>query len=340
VFNGDGATLATTTLSNGVHTFKIVTTATGSNGTFTLQLTATVSNSGGGSAPTNTGLPTITGITQQGQTLAASTGTWTGSPTSFSYQWRACDTSGANCTNISGATASTYALVAADVGHTVRVVVTATNGSGSTPATSAQTTTVTASGGGAPTNTALPAISGTTQQGQTLTASTGTWTGSPTSFAYQWRDCDTSGASCANISGATNSSYTLASADVGHTVRVVVTATNSSGSAPATSAQTATVTAPTSWSVSSSIAQGATLKGQVSWTATVSGITTASIASVDFYIDGVIQWTEHLDPYVFNGDGATLNTTTLANGTHTFKVVATANDGTTATTQAAATVGN
>ncbi len=93
-----------------------------------------------------------------------------------------------------------------------------------------------------PSNTALPTISGTAQTGQTLTASTGSWTESPTSYAYQWERCDSTGANCANVSGATSSTYLLGSADVGYTIRVAVTATNSVGaSAPATSNATAVV---------------------------------------------------------------------------------------------------
>ncbi len=75
-----------------------------------------------------------------------------------------------------------------------------------------------------------PRSRGTAQQGDTLTTTNGSWTGSPTSYAYQWQDCNTSGASCSTISGATSSSYTLASGDVGHTIRVAVTATNAGGS--------------------------------------------------------------------------------------------------------------
>ena len=118
---------------------------------------------------------------------------------------------------------------------------TATNGGGSTPATSAQTQTVTGSAPGAPQNTGLPTITGTAQQGQTLTASNGSWSNSPTSYAYQWQDC-TSSTSCSNITGATSSAYALQSSDVGKTIDVVVTATNGGGSTPATSAQTAGVT--------------------------------------------------------------------------------------------------
>ncbi len=62
--------------------------------------------------------------------------------------------------------------------------------------------------------TTLPAISGTATQGQALSATNGTWSNNPTGFAYQWRRCDAGGASCADIAGATNSTYTLVAADV------------------------------------------------------------------------------------------------------------------------------
>ncbi|MGE5275014.1 MAG: S8 family serine peptidase, partial [Verrucomicrobiota bacterium] len=89
-----------------------------------------------------------------------------------------------------------------------------------------------------PANTAQPAISGSAVVGQTLQASTGTWTNSPTSYGYQWQRCDSSGANCPAISGATLSSYLVVSADVGSTLRVEVTASNSLGSGTATSTQT------------------------------------------------------------------------------------------------------
>lgn len=97
----------------------------------------------------------------------------------------------------------------------------------------------------APVNTAAPAISGTPQVGQSLSASPGTWTSDTTpTYTYQWNRCDSAGNNCAAITGATAQTYTVAAADVDKTLRVTVTATNPSGSASASSAQTAAVTQP------------------------------------------------------------------------------------------------
>ena len=97
-----------------------------------------------------------------------------------------------------------------------------------------------------PANTVPPAISGSAVQGQTLSATTGTWENSPTGYAYQWQDCDASGALCGDITGATGASYTLTGADLGQAVRVVVTATNQTGSASAPSALSSVVVSPPS----------------------------------------------------------------------------------------------
>jgi hypothetical protein len=97
----------------------------------------------------------------------------------------------------------------------------------------------------APANTAAPTIGGTPQVGQTLTANPGTWTSQTTpTYTYVWQRCDGQGAGCAAITGATASTYAVQSADLGKTLRVVVTATNPTGSSSATSAQTAAVTQP------------------------------------------------------------------------------------------------
>jgi hypothetical protein len=95
-------------------------------------------------APSNTTAPAISGAAAQGQTLSTSDGSWTGRPTSFAYRWQDCDTAGNGCTDIAGATSSTYRLAATDVGHTIRAVVTATNAVGSTEASSDKTAVVAA----------------------------------------------------------------------------------------------------------------------------------------------------------------------------------------------------
>jgi hypothetical protein len=192
------------------------------------------------SAPSSTASPGVTGTALVGSALRASAGSWSNTPTSYVYQWQDCSSS-SSCSNISGATRSTYLLQGADVAKTVDVVVTAANAEGSTSATSGQTSTVQTSP--PPTNTALPAISGTTREGQTLTASNGSWSNSPASYGYQWQDCS-SPTSCTNISGATGSSYALQSSDLGKTVDMRVTATNAGGSRSATSAQTSSVQTP------------------------------------------------------------------------------------------------
>src|SRR6185437_10236786 len=164
------------------------------------------------------------------------------SPTGYTYAWQDCNSSGASCSAISGATSGSYILQASDVGHTIRSVVTASNSGGWGSASSAATAVVAAPPPPAPTNSAPPVVSGSPTQGSTLTTNNGSWNNSPTSYTYVWQDCDSSGANCAAISGATASSYTLAASDVGSTVRSVVTAKNAGGSGTAPSAVTAVVT--------------------------------------------------------------------------------------------------
>jgi Spherulation-specific family 4 len=103
------------------------------------------------SAPTNAGAPGISGVVGQGQVLSGSSGSWGGNPTpTYTYQWEDCSSTGGSCVKISGATGSTYALTANDVGHTIVVVVTATNSQGQASASSAPTSVVQASPSGPP----------------------------------------------------------------------------------------------------------------------------------------------------------------------------------------------
>ncbi len=249
-----GATPAHTYTQAGVYQATVATTdGAGNQGHGNIAITVNPASQPG--APGNTGSPTITGTTTVGHTLAATTtvghtlaattGSWSGSPTSFAYQRQLCDETGANCSNISGATANTHLLTATEAGHTLRIVVKATNAKGTGQGSSEQTAVIAPPSAGLPSNTALPVISGTATPGQTLRSTTGSWTGSPTSYVYQWQSCDAAGANCANIAGATGNSRLLGTTDVGHTLRLVVTATNSAGSTPANSDHTAVVSTGT-----------------------------------------------------------------------------------------------
>lgn len=94
-----------------------------------------------------------------------------------------------------------------------------------------------------PTNTVAPALSGSGPfVGNQLSATTGTWVGAaPIAYAYQWERCDSGGANCVDIGGAQASTYTLASGDLGNTVRVRVDASNAAGSASAESQSTSAI---------------------------------------------------------------------------------------------------
>ena len=195
-------------------------------------------------APVTTAPPGVSGTPTVGQTLTGSEGSWSNTPTSFAYQWLRCNGGGNNCASVANGTQNTYTLVGADAGNTMRVRVTATNADGSNSAQSTQTAAVAAAtSSAAPKNTAPPTISGTPKVGQTLTVDPGSWSGNPTSFAYQWQRCDADVAACSNLVGATGKTYGLPIADLGYRLRVVVTAHNAKGSATATSAIT-TVVAP------------------------------------------------------------------------------------------------
>ena len=181
-------------------------------------------------APTNMSPPSLSGTASEGSSLTAAAGGWSGTGPVVAYQWRRCDAQGASCSNIAGATAKTYGVTSGDVGGTIRVQVTASNAAGSATASSDASGVVTSTPT-PPANVSAPVITGTAQQGQTLTANPGSWSGTqPISYAYQWRRCDGQGAGCANIAGAAQSTYVLQAADVGFTLRVRVTASNAVGS--------------------------------------------------------------------------------------------------------------
>ena len=181
-----------------------------------------VISSGVLSAPVNLTIPDVNSNPYVGDLLTTTNGDWSGSPTSYAYQWKR------GATNI-GTGVNTYTLVSADIGQNITCIVTATNAAGSTPATS---NIIVAEALNAPVNTVLPAISDTHEgypvSGNTLTTDDGTWNYPVTSFDYQWKRGAT------NI-GTNSPYYLLVNDDRGASITCVVTATNAAGSTPATS---------------------------------------------------------------------------------------------------------
>ncbi len=180
--------------------------------------------------PVSTTVPAVTGTARQGQTLTASTGNWSPAATSYAYQWQREASTSSTWTAISGATSSKYVPVAADLGDSLRVVVTATDAKGSGSAAAAKVGPVLT---GAPVAASAPAVTGTDRVGQTLTATAGTWSPAATSYAYQWQRSANGGSSWTSISGATASTHVTVAADAEDDVRVLVTASNAYGAGAA-----------------------------------------------------------------------------------------------------------
>jgi predicted actin-binding protein len=194
-------------------------------------------------APVNTASPSISGTAKVGSTLTANEGTWSNSPTSYTYQWQRCASDGRGCGDITGATSKSYSPVTGDVGHALRVVVTATNADGHASATSGATDPVDSANG--PTNSVRPTVTGNAVIGGTLTVSNGSWSPTPSSFTRQWQRCNSDGTSCVNIEGATGRTYGVRSDDVGNRIRALVTAHTSSGQTTVTSSNSDVVTGTT-----------------------------------------------------------------------------------------------
>ena len=188
-------------------------------------------NTGGGgptTAPVNSAAPVASGTAIIASALSCSTGTWTQPPiTSYAYQWKR------GASNIAGATSSAYTTVSADGGQSLTCVVTATNAIGaSLPATSNALAIL-----GVPANSVAPVASGLLTVGSTLSCTTGTWSNSPTSYAYTWLRGGTP------ISGATSASYVTVSADGGTSVGCAVVATNASGNSASVASNTLVIAA-------------------------------------------------------------------------------------------------
>ncbi len=188
--------------------------------------------------PKNAAVPTIGGTTREGSTLTVRNGSWEGGGLSYAYRWERCSSPG-SCEVFEDTTAK-HELVYGDIGKSFRVVVTASNKVGELSVTTAEVGPVS---GIAPKNVTLPEITGTPREGDLLSTTNGTWSGSQaTEYVFAWERC-TSAKACKAIEGATNASYLLTSADRGDTVRVTVTDDNVAGSRSASSAQTAEIAA-------------------------------------------------------------------------------------------------
>jgi len=249
IANATASTYVVQALDNG-YAFRVSVTATNVNGT-------TISNS------TNTGytvplynvqLPVTRGYLVVGQVLEASDGVWSSTyTTNLSYQWKR------DASSISGAISPTYTLTESDIGYSISVTVTGTTLLGSIAVTSATRGVVTIVG-----NTVVPEISGSLRVGSTLSVTTGTWLGAPSSNTYQWQS-SSDGSVWDSISGATSSTYVLGAAQSGLYIRAQVFGNKTSAaSVTATTVTSGAVSALTlsnssAPSVSGSWTEGATL---------------------------------------------------------------------------------
>jgi hypothetical protein len=175
--------------------------------------------------------PKVTGGAVEGQLLQATAGKWRHvNQSTYAFQWQRCAAASLSCTSIPSAVDSIYALRHDDVGFSVRVVVIATNPSGSASSLSRRTAVVVSAPPNAPVNTTRPSITGQLLKGNVLTAQEGTWTGLEAERTrFVWRRCNDVGGSCRVIDRQASTRYVVQQADVGHTLRVLVGKENSIG---------------------------------------------------------------------------------------------------------------
>ena len=198
-----GATAATYTLEPGDVTDSMIVKVTATNSLGTASASSAETPVVGALLPVNLELPTVLGNLLDGQLLSALSGSWSGTePITYTFQWLVCDAAGEKCSEISKATEPVLKLVSGLIGDTVKVVVTATNGAGSTSATSSPTSVI---AGLLPSSGKAPEILGSLVDGQLLSATSGSWSGSePITYAYQWLECNAAGEKCTEISKATD----------------------------------------------------------------------------------------------------------------------------------------
>ena len=233
-----------------------------------------------------TGAPTISGTAQVGETLTANTSGIADADgrtnATFSYQWLADDA------DINGATGSTYTLADSDEGKAAKVRVSFTDDAGNHETLTSEATDAVAAA--TQTNSPVigaPTISGTAQVGETLTANTSGIADadglSNVQYEYQWLADD------ADISGATNATYTLVAEDEGKAIKVQVSFTDDEGNEESlTSGATDVVVARPNSPATGAPTIGGTAQVGQTLTADTSGITDADgLANATFSY----QWT-------------------------------------------------
>ena len=173
-------------------------------------------------------VPTIAGVTKVGNTLTATTGSWSPNPSSFTFQWTR------DGVDIESATSETYVLGPLDAGRVIRVVVTGVRSDyESQSSTSLPTGSI---ANGTFTSTPLPTISGTARVGVTVSAVTGTWSPVATSSTFVWKR------NGVTIAGATSPTYEIVAADLNTQLTVVQTGSSTGYAAtPVTSLPTVAV---------------------------------------------------------------------------------------------------
>ncbi len=312
--NISGATSSTYTVTEAdeTHVIRVVETATDADGGPTTTSTSAATSAVTDIAPAISN-NTITGTAQEGQVLTANA-TANDADAVLNYQWQ--ELISGTWTNISGATNSNYTVQESDETHQIRVNVGSTDSDGTTlaAASSAATSAVLDA---APTFATGPTISGSAQEGATLTGSA-TAGERDNPITYQWMFSPNNGNDFQNITGATNSTYTVQESDEGHRIEVVATVTNDNGvTTSQTSAATSAVTDITLAFTTAASITGTAKEGQV--LTAVNGTLNDSDAAVTGY-----QWTR--DGANISGATASTYTVTEADETHVIRVVETATD--------------
>jgi hypothetical protein len=168
-------------------------------------------------APTNTKVPSISGLSKEGELITVDNGLWAGFPApTISYTWQRCSTSNV-CSIINSATASTYKLTFEDAGNSIKATVKATNTVGSVSVATNSISGIV----GLISPFLVPQVSGIANRGQILESDSGFWTGTNTTdFVYKWQRCSSTALStCVDIVGAQTNKYQVNNLDQGNYLR-------------------------------------------------------------------------------------------------------------------------